>query len=629
MSFGRQTHTASSPLVLQQARVSRPLVFSVLFFIFALAYLLPPYWALALGVWPKATLALSTFTLGLLWAYWGSGRLAFPCSLSRLWQFLVALLLLLALNGKTLMSGLPWRGDEDHHFVTVLKLIPIIGYGCLLFAAALGPVVVWSMRNDFKRHTRGLLKPVLLAQILLTALVIAGTAWMEPDWPDLARYPLFVTWLASIAPPFPMLFFSWPSEAAFRVIPVLSSVLLAWHLSSRLPREFPMMGKALYIFVLGSIPLVFYYSSILYLEMPAVLLMVIVCLNSDALIRSSPRELVQKPHWYALVLIGFVKENTIIFLIALLLCRLAFQLRNLWPTGNRWRAALGEARVAFCILLPIATYLCYRIFLVQDVGRSYWPDFSALSDLDTYNTLARAFWDQLGPIALLSPLGMALLAKKKVGTFSFLLVAFVIYAGFHVLDLEWVLAYSRYMLFFAPMVICASHQVILWVSKRSLKFVLLLLFVMASANLIMSPVNLDGSKKPGWGQYREDVSEHYYPYREAIHHILMQHPQDKCQLTGLSYRYLHQFYVRPADLPSHSLDPRPPGRFEWRRISREEWADADAVLLEAKETGCKHVIFQVLDGRVPSPRSATGFELNRVFRNSAHSVVLFSLKEKR
>lgn len=133
----------------------------------------------------------------------------------------------------------------------------------------------------------------------------------------------------------------------------------------------------------------------------------------------------------------------------------------------------------------------------------------------------------------------------------------------------------------------------------------------------------------GWGQYREDVSDHYYPYREAIHYILAQHPQDKCQLTSLGHRYLHQFYVRPADLPSHRLDPRPPGKFERRIISREEWADSDAVLLKAKEDGFKHVVFQVLDGHVPSPPRATGFELNRVFRNSAHSVVLFSLKEER
>ena len=123
MSFGSKTHTASVPLVFHQAGVSRPLVFSLLFFIFALAYLLPPYWALALGAWPRAGLALGTFILGLLWAYWVSGCLAFPCSLSRLWQFLVALLLLLALNGRALMSGLPWRGDEDYHFETVGRLI--------------------------------------------------------------------------------------------------------------------------------------------------------------------------------------------------------------------------------------------------------------------------------------------------------------------------------------------------------------------------------------------------------------------------------------------------------------------------------------------------------------------------
>jgi len=481
MSCDRQTHTASEPLVLYQARVSQPLVFSLLFFIFALAYLLPPYWALALGAWPRAGLALSTFMLGLLWAHWGSGRVAFPCSFSGLRWFTVALLLLAVLNSRALVSGLPWRGDEGHHFVTVLKLIPNIGYGYLLFAAALGPVVVWSICNYFKRDTCGLLKPVLLAQILLTALVIAGTAWMEPAWPNLGTYPLFVTWLASIVPPFPILFLSWPSEAAFRIIPVLSSILLAWYLSSRLPRKFPMMGKALYIFVLGSIPLVFYYSSILYLEMPAVLLMVIVCLDSEALIRSSPRELVQKPHWYALILIGFVKETTLTFLIALVFSRLAFRLPNLWPAGDRWRSALGEARVAFCILFPMATYLCYRIFLGQEVGRTFSPDFSALSDLGTYKILARAFWDQLGPVMLLSPLGLALLAKKKVKVFSFLLLAFVFYAGLRVLDIKLYQGYSRFTLFFAPMVLCASHQAILWVSKRSLKSVLLLLFVMASS----------------------------------------------------------------------------------------------------------------------------------------------------
>jgi len=65
MTFRKKTRTASEPLVLYQVSVSRPLVFSLLFFIFALAYLLPPYWALAFGVWPKAALAFRT-ALGVL-----------------------------------------------------------------------------------------------------------------------------------------------------------------------------------------------------------------------------------------------------------------------------------------------------------------------------------------------------------------------------------------------------------------------------------------------------------------------------------------------------------------------------------------------------------------------------------
>ena len=65
------------------------------------------------------------------------------------------------------------------------------------------------------------------------------------------------------------------------MVPFLSSFLLVWIFQKDLSRSRP-YRNLVWGLVVASIPLVYYYSSILYLEMPAVVLMLIVCFNLPA-----------------------------------------------------------------------------------------------------------------------------------------------------------------------------------------------------------------------------------------------------------------------------------------------------------------------------------------------------------
>jgi hypothetical protein len=83
-----------------------------------------------------------------------------------------------------------------------------------------------------------------------------------------------------------------------------------------------------------SIPLVFYYSSIFYLELPAVCLMFVVCLRIDHLLHSDFNEIRNDPAWYALLLLGFIKETTLPFLIVFVIFRFAILFLKLKKSGQ-------------------------------------------------------------------------------------------------------------------------------------------------------------------------------------------------------------------------------------------------------------------------------------------------------
>lgn len=90
----------------------------------------------------------------------------------------------------------------------------------------------------------------------------------------------------------------------------------------------------------ATIPTIFYYSSITYLEMPAVMLMTIVCLRIEPLARNDTSAIKQDVGWYALILLGFIKETTLPFILMFLAYRSFYLLLEYFKTRDNDNKAI-------------------------------------------------------------------------------------------------------------------------------------------------------------------------------------------------------------------------------------------------------------------------------------------------
>lgn len=613
-------------------RLSRCLVLAALFGIFGLVYLVAPVWSLPRQPWQQIALAAGTCLLGLAWAWLSSDDIPAWTSYKG-WAWLpVSLVLVTAINWPALGADLSWKGDEDHHFKTVAMLARLLTTCGILVAAVLLGVLALAVR-DYRRPCastpRGL--RVCMGLLLLwAAAVVATLFWAKPalDMWVLPRYPLIVSWMASVPVFLTRRVTDWAPEASYRIVPLLSGVLLAWCCVRR-AGTLGVVGKLFYILALATVPSVLYYSSILYLEMPAIVLMTCVCLDAENLLAAPAGELRKSFCWLPLILIGFVKETAITFLLSFLLCRVIIQLRGALARHKFMPVLFQEIRVAACVLLPFVTYCFYRT-QCYDSSRPYSPAPAALLDLASYGVLLRAFWEQFGPFSLLLPVALAILwRQKRTHTMAFLIVAIVAFAAFHVMDLPLVLGLNRFVLMFLPMVLAAAHLVLTQAARWNAKFAVAALAAVVGLNLLLSPMHLDGSRKTGWGEYVLDWSEQSYPYRQAIRYVQEKYPRDRTLLTGMPYQYWQQFYTgetdqfvrQPVATQLYSIEEL--GVI--RQLTENQPGVAQWGLQQARGRGFQHVIFHVLGSTAPQPAQTYGFVQEKVFRNAEHCLVLFSL----
>ena len=225
---------------------------------------------------------------------------------------------------------------------------------------------------------------------------------------ELLRYPLVNRWLelAPIQALLPLGTLGW-EEALFRVPSLLSMIGLAWIVYAYRPEGWP-GGGILLALAVATTPVVLYYSSILYLEPAAILLMTICCLDSDRLLREDRNLLWTKGSGIALLLVGFIKETTLPFLVAFVVCRVA---SRVWrcPTVQRVR---DEGIVATAVLGPLGAYLLLRVGL-DGAGRGHGGNLANLADVGLYALLLRSWVEQFSGLTVLAALGVAVLARRR------------------------------------------------------------------------------------------------------------------------------------------------------------------------------------------------------------------------
>lgn len=610
----------------------RSLVFFLLFSLFLLVFVLSPLWTRFPGLPARAAALAASLLAGLAWAWWSSGALRLATGRRALLLHALPLLVLIPLaallNAEALSAPIPWRGDEDNHIAFTWDIARALASRPWYLAAVL-PVAVSAF-----------LVPAMDRRVAFAALVLGClAAWMglqvRSEWVDgnpvhfwyhFLRYPILLNYQAAI----PVFLHSlipgaghpeWP----YRMLPLLSAAGLAWTGFHALGRR-PLPVRAAAAAAVATLPLVRYYSSILYLEMPAVLCMTVVCFQASRLLRADPSSLVRLPAWYALLLVGFIKETTLPFLAAFACCRLAVRLPALRETGRSpgagdgvrkawdWKAGFHEARIQFCLALPLSLYLLYRFRFGSP--RPYSLQLANLADPDLPLRLSRSL---LEGFALLLPLALAGLAlmvvRRKRAVPAFLVLTLVLGVAFHYLDDRHFIGYSRFNLFLLPGLLALAWEPLRLGAVRRPALTAACLAAATAVNLRLSPILSDGTKRPFWGVHGEDVGEHYYPYRDALAWLATRHPGEKARLAGLHYGYFSRFYLREGyPLEQVLAEPVDPA---------DEPARLDRLLAAAERDGVQALLYHV-PGDFRPPGNAHGYGNMKVFRNRAHALVLFS-----
>lgn len=526
-----------------------------LFIIFIIGFIATPYWQVPDTRLEKISLLGITLLGGVIWVLVSSGRCQLQIKRKDILLFLAIVLAAGLLSYLTIQSVIPWRGDEDLHLGRTIRAFRSFRPEILvLFSVILISIILFSRSKP--------LASLLLLGFVLSMIVILNIQYrplIKPDEQFLIRYPFFNYWLYMAIPTIFSIFGKERLEFLYRIIPLVSSAGIAFLFAKKIQNTSRYPVIVLWVLSVLSMPLIYYYSSIYYLEPLAIFLMCVVAVNIDRLVKATSSEIKTIPAWYAFLLIGFIKETTAVFIFTFIVIRWLYQFK---PIYSHWilkkinphsiktsykEIILNEISITYSVLFPLIFYLFLRNSLVE-IGRQYSVNIVNLFRFDTYQLFLRAFFDQFGFIIALWVVGIILFFYKK----KFIKAAFTLILGclvplFFALD-QWIyIGYSRFNLFMVPAILLAATFVIQWLNSKKSFFVYLLLVITITINILISPINLDGTKRPFWGNYNYDTSEHYYPF-DAAFKYLKQKQVYNIFISGMTYPYYYKFYLAKYNL---------------------------------------------------------------------------------
>jgi hypothetical protein len=134
-------------------------------------------------------------------------------------------------------------------------------------------------------------------------------------------------------------------------------------------------------------------------------------------------------------------------------------------------------------------------------------------------------------------------------------------------------------------------------------------------SLAITPINLDGSKRPHWGSYSVDTAEHYYPYREALS-WLRANSNGRTLSAGLTSPYPFDFYT-------YQLGWQPTWVIRRAEPDESDIMALSQALAEAEKWKYQYILFHVLGSDIPKLSDTGDFRQAAIFRNSAHILVIY------
>lgn len=596
--------------------------------VFFLSYIIIPYWDLPGNLKIDLIIREITLVLGILWGVLAAEKVNLGLSKSNIKYFLFSLLIILSFNLLPLISVIPWRGDEDLHIQRTLYILSSLPQYVMPIGALIWVLVIYLSWHKPKWA-------IFVGAMLLFFMVTSSPQFNEIEYvSNLARYPYISYWffafVISIVKP---LLGNPFHEVLFRIIPFLSVVALAWTYQRVLPGK-QRFSNFVWGIAIALIPSVYYYTSILYLEMPIVLLMTIVCLRIEKLLTLDFSDLKQDPGWYALILVGFLKETTLPFMFCFILIRTAikFGAKAIHARSKilksdslpdevlkpGLKSIQEEVIVYFLLLLPVVYYLLFRLRFNE---REYQLTLANLVDPSVYPVIFRALFEQFGAWIVLFIAGCVVLTlKKKFSSLLFYCFLFFGYILFFTLDQKIYVGYSRFYLFLLPPLLAGASMLIKYVIEKRKQFNYVLVALVVISSLLLSPVQRDGTKVPYWGNYFFDTSEHYYPVDEALKYLKENDPEGAVLFAGLYFRYFDAFYYF-----KYNWWPDISEKLLSDIHNQDDQLNLSAALSKAEADGFDNVLFFVLQNDVPQVPVNSRYKQKMVFSNLSHILVLYSI----
>lgn len=534
----------------------------LLLFVYSLTYLVVPYWT-AVEKTSLFTLIrdlivnLSVLGIGLLslsYVYKNNSQDIYLVKNKDTYKIFLALFSIYAiLNYLPMNNSLTSMGDSEGHIMIGFSLINYLtlGYSLILLSGAILFIVLFSIYK--KKYF------LFLMVLCFTGVgVISIFHYHTSPW-GMRRYPILHVYLN--------MFFSYPLSAFikkslafddgfYRILPFISVIGIACVALSKMRTE-KFILKILMGIAIITIPNLVYHSSLTYIELPLLFLIVAAIFSYENQIWDFIENNKISTTIISLMLAFFMKETVIVYGIAFFLVTTFLVLFQSEKTTSKKFVKLFEYFVL--VFIPILVFLFFRHMNVP--FRTYAPHISNLFISQNYNILVISLWDQLGLLFPLSAISFIyLLFRKKYVTSMLSILIVVGYITFYMMDsgvqkvgekiiVNKALGQARFNLYVLPGILVLLITALNEVKHNILKYTYVLMPLIIIVNISLSPIDfLTGIRKAGWADYTFKTSEYDFPYNEFYKWLSKQKDVKKICFVGRNHPYQDSFYTEKYNL---------------------------------------------------------------------------------
>ena len=535
--------------------IYRPYGIILLGGLFALAYLLCPYWLFVSTI--KNNIIVQTLgqkyimlivvlvlsIVGFLWAYLAAGHIPLHANNngSKILPQQIVLPTILAMiifvcNYAAIRNNISVLGDESYHITRVRLLHRFLweffGNTHIETIIAISFVIIVGIFLWLKRFRTQIIFLAISVFALATyfTITVSGMSGIVSRM-DMLRYPFILCWFHNLWP-------IWSGNACderlFRVIPLISAFGICWFVwwaitKQHIPPIIAFFSSLAFVLT----PNIYYYCTILYLEMPAVALLVIALYFIEPILTEDFKSARCSPGWYALMAVGFIKETLLPIIIGIIVLRLMIRTWIICKAKSLNVAIIvDEMAAAFCIIVPVGMYLL--LLFTFGKARDYAFSYANLTNPDLYIVAAKALWKQFGIMLPLALGGLTVCAVRSRFILIFSMAAlFLIHFFFHFLDSADLVGLARFNLFFFPILTVPAIIFLGWLGGKSRLTLIAIVVLYLITNAALSPVAITGEKDPAWSSpLNKTTTDYYFPLEDVVKWLQANRPKIPIGIGG-------------------------------------------------------------------------------------------------